>query len=165
MIAVDEAINVAVNLYASGTTQVDAGYGKRSTENFTRVEPLNPEDDDGGHHENKGSAKVRVRQRLPERPLGENGRANTVTAAWDTIGLHDEWANGIPLLWSKETAGKNVNTHFQKLVRKRKLNPDNYDLVRFDSDGQPKISPESVDRALVPRRQKRTEQSGNSAGN
>jgi hypothetical protein len=155
MIAVGETINGGVNVYASGT-QFDGDYDKRKMESFTLVEALNPEDEQGGDHEDRGNAKSPGRQRLLERPLGENGRANTVTAAWDTIGLHDEWAtNGIPLYWSKETAGKNVNTHFQKLVRHRKLNPDNYDLLRFDSDGQPKISPESVDRALVSRRPNR----------
>jgi hypothetical protein len=155
MIAVNEAINGAVNLYASGT-QFDGDSDDRSIENVTLVEALNPEDDQGGDHGDRGGAKVPGRQRLPEKPLGENGCANTVTAAWDTIGLHDEWAtNGIPLYWSKETAGKNVNTHFQKLAKHGKLNPDNYNLLRFDSDGQPKISAESVDRALVSRRQKR----------
>jgi hypothetical protein len=167
MIVFGEAINGAVNLYASGIThQVDPDYDERTgevprpiTTDFKGIdyadEQLSPEDDQAGDH--KASAKVPGRQRLVKRPLGKNRRANTVTAAWDAIGLHDEWrTNGIPPHWTEQETGNYVNAHLRKLIRRGKIAPDNYDYLKPNSEREYEISPDSVDRALVPRRQRST---------
>ena len=93
------------------------------------------------------------RQRLPERPLGKNGRPNTVTVAWDAIGLHDQWrADGIPPHWTEEEAGHHVNAHLVKLIRQRKIDPNDFDYLKPNSKGIYEISPDTVGRALVQRR-------------
>jgi hypothetical protein len=89
------------------------------------------------------------RQRLAMRPVSPNGRATSRTAAWDTIGEHDQWArDGIPPHWSKENTGKEVQRHFRKLIKAGKLLPRNYDHLRENAAGEYELSPDSVDRAL-----------------
>jgi hypothetical protein len=116
------------------------------------VEPLYPKDDRCDHEE-KGGAKVGGRQRVQERPVGRYGRPIIKTAAWDAIGSHDEWgSNGIPQHWTERVAGNRVNTHLRKLIKQGKLHPADYDGLKPNSEGKYEISPDSVERVLVPRR-------------
>ena len=143
MVAVGEAIDGGVN----GAEAVPASEARPERTS---------EDDQGGDHEDNASAQLPRRKRLPERPLSKKGRATAKTAAWDTIGLHETWViDGIPLHWSEEEAGKNVSAHFRKLINHNKLNPDDYDHLRFNLAGDHEISADSVDRALLPRRPRR----------
>jgi hypothetical protein len=149
MIAVGEAINGAIHLYAAGITQTDADYDERTGEALrspglllrrqrepssnvrpeaTRAEAAqllpatglvpetasSPQIEGCRPHypdENEGGIQVPGRRRRPERPVGKDGRTNTVTVAWDVIGLHEEWAtHGIPPYWSEQLGTRSTNT-------------------------------------------------------
>jgi hypothetical protein len=93
------------------------------------------------------------RRRLPERPVGRNGRSTSRTAAWDTIGLHKTWSVvGFSPLMPEARLGVLVTTEFNKQVARKALDPDNYDHLRFDINDQYVISGDTVGRVLVPRR-------------
>jgi hypothetical protein len=112
------------------------------------------EDRRGDHHEESGDL-VPGRQRLAERPLSKSGQPTVVTAAWDVIGLHDEWCTrGIPAEWSVQKATNEINKHLRSLIRNSRFNVLDYPLnTRNDRH---EISADSVKRALETRRPRRT---------
>jgi hypothetical protein len=109
-----------------------------------------------------GTGVLVRRWRLPARPLGANGRANMVTAAWDTIGHHPIWSSkGLPPN-SLEQAAAKVTEHFESLIKTGKLNVDGYDNLRSNAAGKISISQRTLGRALID--EGRPQQSRNSAG-
>ena len=164
MIAVGEAINGGVNIYAGGITQADADYDERTgevlrslTTDFQGIQYGAHQEEQGGDHGVQDADRVPGRKRLAAKPIDKRtGRATTVTAAWDVIGLHDEWSTeGIPPNWSEQKAGKEVNKHLRKLIKQGQIDLNDYPL-NANSNGQYEISADSVGRALVPRRSRGT---------
>jgi hypothetical protein len=96
------------------------------------------------------SNPVVKKNRLPSRPLGKDGRPNTVTAAWDVYGKL--WPSGTPPHWSELELAKNLNAQLEMLRTKGQFDPDDYDHLKMNSNGKYTISADSVGRALVPRR-------------
>jgi hypothetical protein len=112
-------------------------------------------DADSGGHEHGSSPKLLGRMRLSKRPLNpKNERPIIATAAWDTIGLHEKWATeGIPLSWSDQMVGREVNAYFSQMVRSGKLDPKQYDFMRPNKDGAYNISPDTICRRALERKQ------------
>jgi hypothetical protein len=120
-----------------------------------------------GTAENDIQIRILGRHLLEERPLHKKHRTSTVvTAAWDVMRLHEEWAtHGIPAHWSEQVMGEKVTEHFKNLIRQSRIDPQAYPL-KTDLKGYliTEISGDSVQRALVPRGDA-PRQSGSSAGN